>query len=151
MRKTIVSCLLVIFLLAVAGVVYAETPIGYPWSSWGEVTKSLGNTNIDQGLKFDGYLEQGVDWTKISGVTVNTFVGIRGTLSDHSAEYWNNKWGPSIGAKLKLDGKPFTSQSWASTAVGVRYEYLDYIKSGIGSDNRVIVFLQFGLGGDWKK
>lgn len=150
MKSIILVVVSVLMLLAFTVVAQAE-PLGYPWSTWGEITQTLGDTDVDQGFKLDGYVEQGVDWTKVGAFTLNTFVGLRGTVSDHSSEYWNNKWGPWIGLKMKLDGKPFSSQSWSNLAVGVRWEYVDYFQGHNDTDSRGVVFLQWGLGGDWKK
>lgn len=155
MRKNLVftivlTVFIAMFSIATAG---AETPIGYPYTSWGEITQTIGNTSIDKGFKLDGYVEQGIDWVKLGDFTVNTFGGLRGTVSNHGDEYWNNKIGPWIGAKVTTSMKPFASQSWASMALGIRFEYYDYYDrpSPVSHDSRGVVFLQWGLGGDWKK
>lgn len=140
----------IIFLLLFTAVASAETPLGYPWLTWGEVTQTLGATNIDKGLILDGYAEQGVDWVKLGSWNLNTFLGVRGKVSDHSNEYWNNYWGPWIGAKATIAGNP-SFASWSSLAVGMRYEYRDYFAGESDSEGRTVLFLQWGLGGDWKK
>lgn len=141
----------VFMLFVLVGNSAAEVPVGYPWSTWGEVTQSVGDTNIDKGLVLDSYAEQGIDWVTFGNWTLNTFVGVRAKVSDNSVEYWNNYWGPSVGAKVVLSGSVFKQNSWSSFALGVRCEKRSYFKTGRQDDSRVVAFLQWGLGGNWKK
>jgi len=148
-KAIIISCL---FLLIFSSVSFAETPIGYPWSTWGELSHSF-DARQEKGLKLDTYLEQGIDWLKVgnSDFTLNTFLGLRLTASDHAQDYWNNKVGPWVGLKLK---HPVSiKDGWGQFAFGARWEYYVYTTDAkpVGNDSRFVVFLQWGLGGDWKK
>lgn len=145
----IVSCFIFIVLSVAA---YAETPIGYPWSTWGELSHSF-DARQEKGLKLDTYVEQGIDWLKIgnSDFTLNTFLGLRLTASDHKEDYWNNKIGPWVGFKVK---HPISiKDGWGQFSFGLRGEYYSYLTDSkpVSNDSRFVVFLQWGLGGDWKK
>ncbi len=150
-RTNIILVAVCLVFLCVAGVASAETPIGYPWLTWGEGTQTIGNPDIEKGFKLDAYVEQGIDWARIgkSDWIFNTFVGIRGTVSDHSTDYWNNKVGPWIGAKIKHPFK-LSENSWGETAIGTRFETYRYFHGDPKTDNRAVVFLQWSFGGDWK-
>lgn len=144
----VASCLILISSAAA----YAETPLGYPWSTWGELSYSF-DARQEKGLKLDTYVEQGIDWLKIgnSDFTLNTFVGLRLTASDHSEDYWNNKVGPWVGLKVK---HPISiKDGWGEFSFGLRWEYYSYLTDSkpVSNDSRFVAFLQWGLGGDWKK
>jgi hypothetical protein len=148
----IIASVSIFLLVFAAALSYAETPIGYPWSTWGELTQTF-DAREEEGLKLDAYLEQGVDWTKMAkpDLTLNTFLGIRGVVSDHASDYWNNKVGPWVGMRVKhpvgiRDG-------WGGLALGLRWEYYAYLTDSkpVPNDSRFVAFLQWGMGGDWKK
>lgn len=150
-RVGLIGLLVSVFMFFVfVGKGEAEVPVGYPWITWGEVTQSIGDTNIDKGFVLDSYAEQGIDWITFGKCTLDTFVGIKVKVSDNSNDYWNNYWGQSIGVKVVLSDKLFKKNSWSSLAFGVRYENRDYFKDGYKRDDRVVAFLQWGLGGNWK-
>jgi hypothetical protein len=44
----------IFFLLVFNGVSYAETPLGYPWSTWGELSHTS-DAREEKGLKLDAY------------------------------------------------------------------------------------------------
>jgi hypothetical protein len=130
-----------------------EFPLGYPWSSWGEITETpVGHQ--EKGLKIDGYVEQGIDWFKLGETDwkFNTFIGIRGTASSRKIDYFNNKVGPLAGLKFKkaLD---LGGDNSGAICLGARWEYYRYLGSAapVSNDNRVIFFLEWSFDGDWKK
>jgi hypothetical protein len=146
----IITCCL--FLLLSSAIVHAEMPLGYPWSTWGVLSHSL-DAKTEKGLKLDTYLEQGIDWLKIgnSDFVLNTYLGLGITLSDHSQDYWNNKIGPRVGVKIK---HPISiKDGWGQFAFGAQWEYYSYTTDSkpVNNDSRFVVFLQWGMGGDWKK
>jgi hypothetical protein len=152
MRKNILSIICLVIVAFFAGNANAETPLGYPWSTWGEVTQTLGNTNTDRGFTLDGYAEQGIDWVKVGKTdwTLNTFLGVRGIVSDHKTEWWRNKIGPWVGLKLKHSLIPFAG-SWGEVNLGTRVEYYDYLGGHEKNETRAVLFFQWSLGGDWKR
>lgn len=127
----------------------ADTPLGYPWSSWGEISESRGGR--EHGFKLDGYTEQGVDWFRINNSKwiLNTFGGIRVTVSDETSDFWNNKAGILAGIKIKRPVKLF-SGVFGEIAIGVRGEQNQYF-SGLENETRGIVFFQWWVGGNWKR
>ena len=144
--------------------VKTEFPLGYPFTSWGEITQTpIGHD--ETGFKIDGYIEQGVDWFKVFNTDwkFNTFVALRGTAATHQIDYFNNKIGPWAGFKFKKTFD-FGNDNSGSLYLGVRWEYYHYLDSGppekidhhlfftsIRDDNRLTFFLQWSFGGDWKK
>ena len=130
--------------LMLSDIVFAESPIGYPWSSWGEVSQG------EKDLKLDGYAEQGVDWMRLGKTdwVLNTFAGLRFTLSDRPEDSWNNKYGPWLGVKLK---HPLNFSEWGELNIGLRVEYYDYFKAEESDEFKTAGFLQWSFGGNLKK
>jgi hypothetical protein len=143
MKRTVLFVVMV--LLLTAGNALAFDVVGYPWSTWGEVSGDLTNSKLKEGFKIDGYIEQGVDWFKVGPLVIDTFVGLRGTASSQTQDYWNNKVGPWVGAKAKFP------LSTGEIAVGVRYEYYHYMTDAYGNEGRAVAFVTWGFNGDWKK
>jgi hypothetical protein len=141
-KKLVLAMALV---MVMAGTSWGFDVVGYPWSTWGEVSGDLTDSKLKDGLKIDGYAEQGVDWFKVGPVILDTFVGIRGTASNQSADYWNNKVGPWVGIKAKL---PFST---GELDFGVRYEYYHYMTDAYGNVGRAVAFMTWGANGDWRK
>ncbi len=131
----------------------ATFPLGYPWSSWGELTETP-DAHQEKGLKIDGYAEQGIDWVKLgkTGFVLNSFIGIKATASTHGQDYWNNQVGPWAGLSLKHT-LSLGENNWGEVALGTRWEYRKYLSSQAPqkNDSRALVFLDWSLGGDWKK
>lgn len=148
--KKLITASIFLLVIFIAGSPATAEPLGYPWSTWGELSQTWDDT--ETGLKIDGYLEQGVDWFKIGPTdwVFNTFAGLRFVQSDQN-NYWNNKFGPWFGLKAKHDFKLFPD-SWGEVALGLRGEYYNYTKNGgPGDDLRGVLYLQWSSGGDWKK
>lgn len=125
-------------------------PVGYPYMMWSELSYGNSSAGTDEGVKFDGYAEQGINWVKFgNNWKLNTFVGLRGTVNGNDDEPWNNKWGPHVGVKLTSAGSA-PGGGWSDFAIGVRGEHYEYLYGGAEADNRLMLFLQWGAGGDWK-
>jgi len=123
-------------------------PLGYPFSSWGEIRYSKGD--INEGLVLDCYFEQGADLYRWHRATLNSFVGLRVTQSSEDDDYWNNKIGPWFGVKVKHPFNVFP-RAWGEVDLGVRGEYYGYTNSPTNDNEfRVVLFLQWSFGGDWK-
>lgn len=152
MKKTLGLLFIICLVIgSFVGNVNAEGgPLGYPFSSWGSITGS----DCDDGevLKFNGYIEQGVDWFKFKNSTFNTFAGLYGVASDQTHDYWDNKVALFLGAKIKTPLK-LGINDWGGIDVGIRGEFYDYIRdnSPISGDTCVVLFVQWSFGGDWKK
>jgi len=152
MKKSVLSLLFVVCLLvgAFVGNVNAGGPIAYPFSSWGSITAS--DCDQDDVLKFNGYIEQGVDWIKFDQATLNTFVSVYGVQSDQPYDYWDNKVALFVGAKIK-NPLNLGINDWGGLELGIRGEFYDYTRdnSPIDRDTAVVLFCQWSFGGDWKK
>lgn len=157
MKKTVFILVVLTIIFAGFGLVHAEAekeiPIGYPWFTWGEVTQTINGS--EKGPKLDGYVEQGIDWTrfrlgKTEGI-LNTFAGLRFTASDEGNDYWNNKIGPWVGVKAKFPVR-VNPQSWGEISLGVRAEHYNYFRSKPDHNAPEVIgvaFFQWSLGGDW--
>ena len=121
----------------------------YPWFTYGNLSNYSGG-NENPGTKFDGYIEQGVDWYQFhgNGPILNTFLGMNGTFSDKSDRWWDNMWGPALGVKVKLPIK-LSEFNGGEVAVGVRGEHFEYTGGAapVSNENRVVVFVQWYFGG----
>ena len=124
-----------------------DFPLGYPYSSWGELSYGWGD--VDEGLLLEGYVEQGVDWVQKNQWIIDTFIGLRFNASSEQGAYWNNKIGPWIGLKVS---HPIWSPGWGNISLGVRGEFYHYNTSSApnNNDSRLTAFLQWSFGGDWK-
>ena len=129
---------------------FAFEPLGYPWSTWGEIAATP-HANYD-GIRADGYIEQGVDWTAFDVASTrwvfNSFLGLRFATNSYN-DYWGNKVGPWFGLKLKHDFQPFGT-GWGQIAIGVRGEVNNRLNY-LGTETVGLGFVQWSLGGDWKR
>ncbi|TET59652.1 MAG: hypothetical protein E3J47_08190 [Candidatus Stahlbacteria bacterium] len=157
MKKITLILLFVICLVvgSFVGNVSAEEkggPLGYPFSSWGAITAS--DCDEEDVLKFNGYIEQGIDWFNFnkSRSTFNTFIGLYGVQSDQPYDYWDNKVALFVGVKVKTPLN-LGINDWGGIDVGIRGEFYDYTRdnSPISGDTCVVLFVQWSFGGDWKK
>lgn len=147
--------MVVFFLVLVTQPASAQSEVfpRFPWFTYGSLTDYFSGEDVDtEGrdvVKLDGYIEQGVDWFRIgsSGPIVNTFVGLSGTWSNIEEHWWDNKFGPWFGLKLKMPVK------YGELALGVRGEYYEYYgNEDQPYDNELKggVYLQWYFGGDWR-
>ena len=126
----------------------------FPWETWGEVSYAPGpNVMSERGAKLDGYAEQGIDWMALghSKVILNSFIGLRFSVSDHPNQWWNNKVGLWGGIKLIDRDLSPTKNGWGHVSVGVRAEAYEYFGSRHQNEARVVGFIKWTFGGDWKK
>lgn len=124
--------------------------LGYPWSTWGELSYSPSN-DIEEGAKLDMYVEQGIDWAKLGSTdwVFNSFVGIGLVISDDNDDFWNNRVRPAIGIKIKHPIKT-SLNNWGELAIGIREEYFAYFHESNENSLRGVAFLLWSIGGDWK-
>jgi hypothetical protein len=71
--------------------------IGAPFSTWGRLSYDI--YDVD-GVGSQGWVEQGIDWVKVKGVTVNTFAAYRWRLRTENERFYNTH-GPAVGFRLK--------------------------------------------------
>lgn len=98
-------------LSAVAFSASALEPLGYPGSSWSVLTYNPGvieNTRERGNVLLQGKIEQGIDWTKFGGWTLNTYASVAYSLDKNKIDY-NNKLVPAVGVKMsrKFDSGVF--------------------------------------------
>ncbi|MBI3631131.1 MAG: hypothetical protein HY221_02230 [Candidatus Sungbacteria bacterium] len=149
LRRVSVGCIVATLLAAssLATRASAWEPLGYPYSTWGEISRSE-----IEGLKLDGYGEQGIDVLRIpnSRLILNFFSGLRFTESDRHEDVWNNKIAPTIGTKLKVP-IALPAGHWGQLDIGIRGERVFHHASHAHDTLEMIVFARWGFGGDWKK
>jgi len=124
-----------------------ESYPNFPGFTYGNVSNYSGGEEENPGNKFDGYIEQGVDWFRFgsNGPIFNTFVGLSGTFSDKEERWWDNSWGPSGGGKLKV-----LLPGLGEVSLGVRIEQKEYLDSSspISNETLVVAFVQWYAGWD---
>ena len=146
-------CLAVLVVLMAVSIFSYEARaeiLGYPWSTWGELSYSPSN-DIERGAILDMYVEQGIDWTKLGSTdwVLNNFVGFGLAISDHKDDFWNNRVRPVIGIKIKHPIET-SLNNWGELAIGIRGEYFGYFHESNENAVRGVAFLQWSMGGDWK-
>ncbi len=128
----------------------------FPWETWGEMSYAPGHDVISEhGTKLDGYVQQGIDWYRFNlgktGLNLNTFLGLRYSVSQNSNEWWNNKVGLWGGVQLVDRDLSPTSNGWGNASFGIRGEVYDYFRDGHRNEARIVGFVKWTFGGDWKK
>ncbi|HPX62216.1 MAG TPA: hypothetical protein PLN25_10680 [Deltaproteobacteria bacterium] len=80
----------------------ADAIEGYPGSTWGEIRQELPNQKGKDGpvnLLGQGYIEQGVDWTRWGSIFFNSYATVRYKFDTMHYD-WNNSVGPGVGLAL---------------------------------------------------
>lgn len=117
-----------------------------PWMTWGEVSYAATESGREEGIKFDGYFEQGYVASNVgNGWSLIPYVSIRATASENSEERWNNRVGPFAGLEVR---KPIDlgNGKWAEVAVGIRGGYYAYFDGNDG-ESQAHIYVSFGAGG----
>lgn len=107
----------------------ATAQIGYPGSTWSELTISpsvIKGTAEDNNIVFQGAIQQGIDWAQYGNYKFNTFIGM-GYIADKNHLSYNNKITPMIGARLiRTYGDAGTAEA------GIRLVHQRNFRPGIG-------------------
>jgi hypothetical protein len=119
-------------------------PEAMPYFSWAEVWKDRGDP--EEGILFQGYAEQAIDWFTVAGITVNTYAGVRWFESEKQDLAWANKASIWLGAKLKV---PFAlgDAFQGCVGAGLRHEGMKYSIDHPDRD-RVLYYAEWWIGGD---
>ncbi len=73
--------------------------VGFRGSTWGDLRGEIPNEG-DGNLLLNGWIRQGVDWTKWGNVTLNTYATLRYQADTEGLDY-NNSVGPGFGISLE--------------------------------------------------
>lgn len=128
----------------------AANAFDYPGHSWWGIDNPFGGDE-DTGLRFNGYIEQGMDLGIIPGTdsVFNIFVGTYLTVSTESARWWDQQIRPTVGAKVKIPVR-LSDSVYGNLSVGARIEYVRYLgnEAPYENDMRAVVFVTgyFGWG-----
>ncbi|HET6371468.1 MAG TPA: hypothetical protein VFG95_09740 [Nitrospiria bacterium] len=91
-------CGMVAVYLAVIAPANALEPLGYPGSTWGQL--SYDNDSL-VGAGALGYINQGIDWTTLPGdIPVNTFAEFRYRFRTENNDFYN-EYGGAVGVELR--------------------------------------------------
>jgi hypothetical protein len=95
-----------ILALSASAASYADGPVGYPGSTWGQLTAPssvIKGTPEDNNWLYMGKITQGVDWLRFGKNDKWTFdtYGSFGFSVDRNRLDYNNKIVPAIGAKIE--------------------------------------------------
>lgn len=115
----------------------------YPGHSWWGIDNPFGGDE-DTGLKFNGYIEQGMDIGIVPGTdwTFNIFVGTYLTVSTEESRWWDQQIRPVLGGKFKVPVR-FSDGLFGNLAIGARAEYVEYLgnEAPYSNDYRLVVFI----------
>ncbi len=134
---------------------YAWEPLGFPYEVFGEIRNTSGTENaIEDGTYFDLFAEQGMDISRVKNAVFNVFANtyiIKG--GDPLRDWWNDSEEISGGVQFRFDFPTSGSLYWGNAKIGARISYKQYNNNPEGSntDTRGVIFVNFGLGGDWKQ
>lgn len=90
----------------------AYSPLGYPGSTYGDVTR---NFNGVEGTGSQGWARQGVTWLRVKGIDINTYAEYSWRMRTKNKKYYN-AYGPGLMAALEK----------GSFSLGLEYEWLRY-------------------------
>lgn len=88
--------------------------VGFRGSTWGDLRGELPKEG-DSNLLLNGWIKQGVDWTRWGNVTLNTYATLRYQADTEGLPY-NNSVGPGLGISLEA-----YSPRGAVASLGVEY------------------------------
>jgi hypothetical protein len=88
--------------------------VGFRGSTWGDLRGEMPKEG-DSNLLLNGWIKQGVDWTKWGNVTLNTYATLRYQADTEGLDY-NNSVGPGLGISLEA-----YSPRGAVASLGVEY------------------------------
>jgi hypothetical protein len=94
--------------------------VGFRGSTWGDLRGEMPKEG-DGNLLLNGWIKQGVDWTKWGNVTLNTYATLR-YQADTEGLDWNNSVGPGFGISLEA-----YSPRGIVAALGVEYIWDRYL------------------------
>jgi hypothetical protein len=94
--------------------------VGFRGSTWGDLRAEMPKVG-DNNLLLNGWVKQGVDWTKWGNVTLNTYATLR-YQADTEGLDWNNSVGPGFGISLEA-----YSPKGIVAALGVEYIWDRYL------------------------
>jgi hypothetical protein len=92
----------------------AQAIVGFRGSTWGDLRAEMPKVG-DSNLILNGWIKQGVDWTKWGNVTLNTYATLRYQADTEGLDY-NNSVGPGLGISLEA-----YSPRGVVAALGVEY------------------------------
>ena len=149
--KTIFTTFICLLIMAFVFISPASAfgPIGYPYSSWGQIS-FVDGAEPDEDFAVGAYVEQGIDWVKFNNTwTLNTFAGLGINWNSIEDHYWDNKTIPTVGVKIS---HPLNLGQWGVIGFGIKEEFYKYFSSSKTDDqSRTVVFVEWSFGGDWKK
>jgi len=89
----------IVLLLLCAALPRGATAIeGLRGATWGELRYDIPKDGREN-LLLDGWVKQGVDWTRWGNTTLNTYAKLRYRWDSEGHE-WNNLLGPAVGVSL---------------------------------------------------
>jgi hypothetical protein len=119
MKRHVFGIALVLVCLALcSGSAFAI--VGFRGSTWGDLRGEMPNEG-ENNLLLNGWIKQGVDWTKWGNVTLNTYATLR-YQADTEGYDWNNLVGPGVGISLEA-----FSPRGITGSVGVEYIWDRYL------------------------
>lgn len=117
--------------------------VGFRGSTWGDLRGEMPKEG-DSNLLLNGWIKQGVDWTKWGNVTLNTYATLRYQADTEGLDY-NNSVGPGLGISLEA-----YSPRGAVASLGVEYIW-DRYTTFDETSQKVVVYVNWYGWWDLKK
>lgn len=134
-----IRCCLVAIAIFTAIFAYNTTTYaieGYPGSTWGEVRQDIPNnssSDTPSNLLGQGYIEQGIDWTKWGNLFLNSYATVRYKFDTAQYDY-NNSVGPGLGFSLN-----YIAKNGSYLRLGVEHNWETFYTNG-KTDEKTIIY-----------
>lgn len=134
------------FSTGMSGHALAQVPLGFPGSTWGQVRfPSSQEIEEDDNIIFEGAIEQGVDWFRITDWSIfNSFFRFEYKFDKEKFDF-NNKLQPEVGVKAK-----FLLADWGLIEAGGKY-VVDHRFETDRTEDGIVLFVNWAASWNLKK
>ena len=123
--------------------------VGFRGSTWGDLRGEMPNEG-ENNLLLNGWIKQGVDWTKWGNVTLNTYATLR-YQADTEGYDWNNLVGPGVGISLEAFSPRGITASFGVEYIWDRYLGVDEASAFDVNAHKIVIYASWYGWWDLKK
>jgi hypothetical protein len=127
----------------------ASAIVGFRGSTWGDLRGEMPKEG-DNNMLLNGWIKQGVDWTRWGNVTLNTYATVR-YQADTKGYDWNNLIGPGVGISLEAYSQRGIVGSIGVEYIWDRYLGVDEASPFDGNANKLVIYANWYAWWDLKK
>lgn len=146
MKKIVITIITLLTLLISPA--FADDSYYPRFPFYGNLGVSYSDSEPEQGLLGSGSFYQGITWLGFKKFEFETYLSLNAIWSEHDNDYWNNKYGPILGAKISR-WTELDEDVMLGFEVGVQQGYYDFMHSNKSWDNEFTKYISLSLYGDW--